>query len=648
MKQKNLLNYFLFFLGFAALFAVIFVMNKSDLAREFVSATAKVPSIKNFGSATADTMKQYFSAYGYLAGLALGLVAYLASLLLYGALKIVRLAKYKLANMLALFLVYGAYLVLGIELFYYEDRYSALAIAIVFFIGYPLLYASGIISVLIFIFYFYSFFKDVRFKKAGAADGREDNGAETGSVDGKMISLILSLIVMPFVLSGCNLIGGFEGIACLFIPDSAHCYQGAAVDNGDPGDCEKVVQPEKFKDLGSNPPKDKCYLMVAQNTGDLDACDKIAGGPMSYTKEECFLTVSVENENPSGCNKLAGNDKARCIAELAPLMTPDKVLEVDKAISDLKDILKNGPDPDLEKQLQGLEGKRNDILGVMTKDNKAEYDRQSDPMNQQIIGDFAVGDIDSATKNKLVAFNEKLKSQGLDMTADQYQAFKDYYKFMNDPENDIEKMDDDKLLKDRWNEKVGNAVDALKFWNSNKTPEEEAVDQQLRFYERMLERQTAIIKSLSSKQQDFDRNMDMVFDAAKDKVKDEIKDKLVESLFGELAGKTAGMTTAIVGEALDTVKAEAKSAEFRGLVRAYDSGMAEEIGKFGGDAERAHAEVVKKLAADPYAYASGASFAKYGNLLENKDCDGTNPHCINRDVFWKAMKKSYNYQHRTD
>jgi len=43
----------------------------------------------------------------------------------------------------------------------------------------------------------------------------------------------------------------------------------------------KLVFPSNLKTLESNPPKDKCYLMVAENTGDLSACDKIKGGLMS-------------------------------------------------------------------------------------------------------------------------------------------------------------------------------------------------------------------------------------------------------------------------------------------------------------------------------------------------------------------------------
>jgi hypothetical protein len=142
----------------------------------------------------------------------------------------------------------------------------------------------------------------------------------------------------------------------------------------------------------------------------------------------------------------------------------------------------------------------------------------------------------------------------------------------------------------------------------------------------------------------------MIKEALKDKAWETATDEAKKAAFGELMdlveSSAEAPVTAILGEAIDTVKKEAKSAEFRGLVRAYNLGMQEELAKAGGDIERAHAAVTANLQKDPYTYEDQNTFAKYGNILENKDCDGSNPHCINRDVFWKAMKKSYKYQNQ--
>ena len=451
------------------------------------------------------------------------------------------------------------------------------------------------------------------------------------------------LLVAPLLLSGC--VGDWMTVVCDVMPDSDHCFQGAGAQEGDTSQCDKI-KGDKFKDGGSNPPRDKCYLMIAENTGNFEACKQIKGGLFSYTQDECILNAAIKNENPSGCKLLFGSSAAECRSQLGKSIDATKVVEVDKQIEELKEYLKNGDDSDLKKQLAGLETKRADMLTVLTADNKKEYEKLSDPISQEIIGDFAVGDIDSGLKTKLLEFNQKLKDNGTKMTMEQYNSIRDYLAYINDPKNDIEEMDDKSIVKDRWNEKVGNAVDVLKIWKTKPTESEQKWDEQLRFYERMLERQKAIDGGLTELQEDFNRNMKMINDAMGDKIKDEVKDKIIEGVFGEITGKTVGWATKPIEEALDTVKAEAKSMEFRGLARAYDLGMAEELGKFGGDVDKAHAEVIKKMSANAYEYEDGNPYAKYGNVLENKDCDGTNPHCVNREVFWKAMKKSYEYQNK--
>jgi hypothetical protein len=319
---------------------------------------------------------------------------------------------------------------------------------------------------------------------------------------------------------------------------------------------------------------------------------------------------------------------------------------VDDQIKILEDELKNGPDSAMEKQLAGLKTMRQDMLDIASAKTKEDYKELSDPLNREIAGDYATGEIDKDTKESLYALNKNLKAQGLTLSPEQYEKIKDYYKFVNDPDNDIENMNDDKIVKSRWNEKLGNVVESLKFWKSNPTEAEKAADQQLLFYYRMLERQAAILAGQSELEQDIERNIGIFAGTGANIAQDKAQEYLLKALFGGATESATNITTKVIGEALDTVKAEAKSKEFRGLVRAYNLGMEEELAKAGGDVNKAHENVVKNLNANPYNYEDQNTFAKYGNLIENKDCDGSNPHCINKDVFWKAMKKSYNYQHR--
>ena len=660
MKQRNFLKYLLVFVVFAGAFTFFFFSKKAGLEKEFLAACAKVPSIRDFNSALPAKAMTIVNSYGKFAGAGLGLLAFLISLIFLGILKIVRLAKFSLANMLILFLIYGGYLALAIELIHFEVRYTVLAIAIIFFAGYPLY--SAAITTLIFIFIIYLLTMIFGRKKSSFARATEDKSSSVKATEDKsstdkveekksvaaekIIAAGVVAVALSFTLSGCSLIGWLEGDTCDINTDP-HCNQGAAVDQGDDSDCAKVKQPADLKSVGSNPPKDKCYLMVAENTDNFDACDKIQGGMYSYTREECILDTATANEDPIGCQKLSGSDKADCVEQLGPKITVEKVLEVDSQIDILNEELKKGSDANLEKQLKGLQDKKNAMLAVMTADNKKEYNIEKDPVNKEVIGDWATGEIDAATKNKIININEALKAAGEGLTKEQYATMRDYYKFVNDPANNIENMDDKTLAKDTLGDKFHNVVDKLKFWKVNDTADEKALDEQIRFYTRMSDRQAGIDKGLDVKETAYENLVDKIKEKAVEKGVEKGAEMAVEESLGEAAGKTFGVTTKVLGEAIDEVKEEAKSAEFRGMVNAYDQGMAEELSKVGGNIDKANDAVVKKLMADPYAYATGDSFAKYGNLIENKDCDGSNPHCLNKAVFWKAMKKSYKYQHQS-
>ncbi|MDO8260958.1 MAG: hypothetical protein Q7T50_05705 [Candidatus Magasanikbacteria bacterium] len=457
----------------------------------------------------------------------------------------------------------------------------------------------------------------------------------------------LALFFVPFLLTGC--LGETAEIICEIMPESDHCFQAAAGQENDPATCEKI-KGTKFASGNSNPPKDKCFLQIAENTGDLTICDKIEGGPLSYTKEECYLGTSIKHSNPTGCKMLSGSDYDACKSEVSKKIDPGSVLDIDSQIDLLKNELKNSPDPELEKQLSGLEQKKKDYLDIMNEGNRKNYETLADPLNKDAMLSFHLGEIDEKTKNSLVALNDSLREKGESMSEKEYKAIRDMLAYKNDPKNDIENMSDREIVKLRWDEKLGAGVDYMKFWNSNKTESEKNYDEQLLFYSRMLEKEEAVQKGLNDRQQDFDRNYEKVKGVIKDEIYNKVVDEAKKAAFGELvdivSSSAEAPVTAVLGEAIDTVKKEAKSAEFRGLVRAYDLGMKEELEKAGGNVEKAHAAVVENMQKDPYTYEDKNTFAKYGNILENKDCDGTNPHCVKKDVFWKAMKKSYKYQNK--
>lgn len=121
-----------------------------------------------------------------------------------------------------------------------------------------------------------------------------------------LISLFLSLFLLGGCLSGC--------VACeagsLFADRGVdHCYQKLAVMTGDASGCEKIPG-TGFE--GSNPPKDKCYLLVAEKNVDPAPCANIEGGMNSYTTDECYQSVGATGGSADQCDGLTGGAEIEC------------------------------------------------------------------------------------------------------------------------------------------------------------------------------------------------------------------------------------------------------------------------------------------------------------------------------------------------
>ncbi|MFZ5392401.1 MAG: hypothetical protein ACOZAR_04410 [Patescibacteria group bacterium] len=105
------------------------------------------------------------------------------------------------------------------------------------------------------------------------------------------------LLFMGLFLSLPGCVGQLMSVFCPYLSDNAgHCFQRAAVMDGNPDLCEEIEQPAEWKKAGSNPPKDKCFLMIAEKTGDESACQYIVGGFGSYTKEECYQAAAKSRQ----------------------------------------------------------------------------------------------------------------------------------------------------------------------------------------------------------------------------------------------------------------------------------------------------------------------------------------------------------------
>jgi hypothetical protein len=150
------------------------------------------------------------------------------------------------------------------------------------------------------------------------------------------------------VLPGCDFVSGLSLFMCRFSTDDAHCFQDAAVQSGDSANCDKVSQKEEFKKVGSNPPQDKCRMMIAANKEDPALCKTLKGGMMSYSPEDCEATVAEVATKPDTCTAMSGSAAGKCadtvadktFAEVDALVaksnkTPDEIAALQKKMSDL-------------------------------------------------------------------------------------------------------------------------------------------------------------------------------------------------------------------------------------------------------------------------------------------------------------------------
>jgi len=168
-------------------------------------------------------------------------------------------------------------------------------------------------------------------------------------------------------MAGCtNLTEGATDMACAFSEDSVHCKQESAVQSGDPTKCDKIGQKAEFKDVGSNPPQDKCYMMVAANKEDPGACDRIKGGIGSYSKEDCLDGVAKTASKPDTCGKLSGAAQQTCMGSVTSNISAQIQAENAKPYPDQAKL------DQLQKQMQDT----NKMFETLSNTMKANQDMQ--------------------------------------------------------------------------------------------------------------------------------------------------------------------------------------------------------------------------------------------------------------------------------
>lgn len=589
--------------------------------------------------------------------------------------------------------------------------------------------------------------------------------------------LLLLLFTSALFLSGC-----WQSLSflCDMAGDSSnHCYQWMAVQSEDPAECQKIPVSSQFEGMGSNPPKDKCYLLIAEKTGDPSACDDIEGGLMSYTIQECYESTAQKHtdaeiclDSPnelqcrsyyarskaldngfydcgleyewkdSGCTDLKGCrfvddcgsgqdcyngkcvtprdetcakdshyamcttsktleecrygrlitvscpdgcDEAQCVGGKEASLSKTSIDKINEAKSDsdtndvkdstetskvssttesdkstqtnkdstidTKDENKDSqPSADTQTADEQTEDKTNDDQKTEESADKktvekTKEEKAADEVEKLLIDDYQKGKIDKETKLEIERVQKELIAKGILFDKDKYQAIKEYYQYVNDPNNNIDAMTHEEIMKTSFGEKVGNVANYFKFWKANPTAEEKNADIQLRYYSKMLEKQKQINDGTNNLLGDVMRKVGFGIETGGKVVGDIAVDKGIEYIFTKSTSTSTSITTAVLGEAINTVKEEAQAKEFRDAVRAYNRIVSENVAS-GQSLEQAHRDAVSTLS-DPLEVAvghggtvGGTGSGGYVNLLQ-QECNGNNPHCLNKDIFFRAMKKSY-------
>jgi len=217
--------------------------------------------------------------------------------------------------------------------------------------------------------------------------------------------LLLSLVLLSsLLLTGC--LGDLIEFSCWFFDDVDHCYQSAAVQKADPDSCENVGG-EGFS--GSNPPKDKCYLMIAENTGDRSVCDKVVGGPASYSQQDCLDAAARyqgdDEEEGSEDPEVASED---IDADLLVSVSED--LEAAKSEAG-----RNPDDKEAQRRLEELQEKERDLFDRAPESVRVDYFRRH---REQIMSEVDDADVQSSIakiftdfrgENPDISLNDQIK-----------------------------------------------------------------------------------------------------------------------------------------------------------------------------------------------------------------------------------------------
>ena len=442
------------------------------------------------------------------------------------------------------------------------------------------------------------------------------------------------LLAVPTTLFLAGCLGELTEVVCDTAPGlmmdgeggADHCYQTSAVQEGDPEDCSKIQYP---------PPRSKCHLLIAENTGNPAVCTDVDGGMMGYSQEEC-LAAAFKNHTVEDCKN--AQDEAACraawgkagkgcgdayvwVPATGACEEPPKDDGTTKGGTDdplanekVKEDLKSIGDEGWKKYLELLE---KDIDGEKDPDRLAGLQKYKEFLDKS---------------------SEKLED--LTTKFEKLQELKKIFIDSYDPKDAIENMSAKDILSKGF---FGRAQDKL--FGVDPPTERSKAEDALSVYEKMLEQQG---DNDFLQQGRLDRIKETLISKAKDEATSRLKEG-VEDIAKGVAG-TAFVAVGIVDHAITSFKDGAQKEVFVGMAAAYNR-QRDTMTQAHPDwsSEQIHKATVNSIKENPYQDNPNTGFVKYGNLLENGDCKDAgsgNPLCIDNRVFWTAMDKTYEFTHK--
>lgn len=125
------------FIAFIILFTAIFYLNKNSAQTKFDTENSLH---KGITTSSADKTKSLIDSYGVFSGILLGIISFILTSIIYAIIR-----KVKKSICISAGISYILLLILAFELVFLENRFTAWANGIIFYLGVPLLYTSLIV-----------------------------------------------------------------------------------------------------------------------------------------------------------------------------------------------------------------------------------------------------------------------------------------------------------------------------------------------------------------------------------------------------------------------------------------------------------------------------------------------------------------------